>query len=347
MGKIKRNVFLVLCIGLIVLSYFNLNSYNSLASDSSEVTKEILNINYVEHDPIIINSNDDFVTYGFSGNGSSTNPYTIENYSITGESEYGIKICCISVFYIIRNCYISLYYNTSTYAIYLEDADDLASVINNTCEANYFGLYLNRCGFMDIVNNTFIFNTRGIYAFNSYGLDISNNYIANSFFWGIDCYNCQWITLENNTIFRNLMDGIKFHYTHTSVIKFNLLEENIVYGVFLSSNTYDVLVFFNNFVDNAGLFEAQAYDSGENNTWFEIVSQYGNYWSDIEQNCIYELDGTADSFDMYPLNRSFECTDPPTYPTSPTTNNLSIEFILITLTAFALPLILKIRRRKR
>ena len=52
---------------------------------------------------------------------------------------------------------------------------------------------------------------------------------------------------------------------------------------------------------------SQAYDSGNNNTWYDVVLLEGNYWSDLDSNCTYEIAGQADAMDPYPLNRSQDC----------------------------------------
>ena len=70
----------------------------------------------VLHGKICINSNSEFEQIaqqeGWSGNGSSGNPYIIENYEIDGMgSGYCIYIGNTTVHFVIRNCYL---YNTSS-----------------------------------------------------------------------------------------------------------------------------------------------------------------------------------------------------------------------------------------
>ena len=111
-----------------ILLASQVNSIGIAEADLSASSSNDL-ANYIPHDPIIINSNDDFITYGFEGNGTSISPYIIANYSITGYAEYGIKICCVSAKYSIQNCYIDIYYDSSTYAIYLQDSPDDCSPV--------------------------------------------------------------------------------------------------------------------------------------------------------------------------------------------------------------------------
>ena len=69
-------------------------------------------------DPAItINSDDDFVTYGFAGNGSAVNPYIIEQYTIVNQTA-GIKVNSTTAHFIIRNCTLV------GYAIEVKDVED-------------------------------------------------------------------------------------------------------------------------------------------------------------------------------------------------------------------------------
>ncbi len=59
------------------------------------------------HDPINITSNQDFISQGWPGNGSQTNPYRLENLSISG-NETCIRISDTDVFFIVTGCVVSV-----------------------------------------------------------------------------------------------------------------------------------------------------------------------------------------------------------------------------------------------
>jgi len=71
----------------------------------------------LNHTPIIITEEQDFIDYGFLGNGSATNPYIIENLNISTSEETAIAIYNVSVFYVIRNCFVK----ADRYGIYIEN----------------------------------------------------------------------------------------------------------------------------------------------------------------------------------------------------------------------------------
>ncbi|MFW9974704.1 MAG: right-handed parallel beta-helix repeat-containing protein [Candidatus Thorarchaeota archaeon] len=62
---------------------------------------------YAPHSPIIINSNLDFESQGWPGNGTQSNPFIIEGLSIVTDGKECINISHTDVFFVIRDCYIS------------------------------------------------------------------------------------------------------------------------------------------------------------------------------------------------------------------------------------------------
>ncbi len=310
---------------------------SSLGFDNIETVSVKNNLTvYIDHDPIIIDANDDFITYGFEGNGTLEAPYIIANFSIVAYAEFGIKICCVTKKYTIQNCYIDLDYDSTTYAIYLQDSPEYCSVINNTCEDNYYGLYLKHCSTMQISNNLLTGNVKGLYAFNSNLLTVSYNNCTDSNQFAFEFYDCIWIDVMSNIIYENLQTGVKFNDVDASIIWQNFFIENYGYAVELKSNTDDNEIYLNTFIDNAIPYEAQAYDSGEN-LWYDDVALIGNLWSDLGFNCYYELDGAGEAYDYYPINKEVDCTiyTLPTSTTEPTEVSFALEIAIIVLISLA------------
>ncbi|MCK5409911.1 MAG: hypothetical protein KAJ30_06560, partial [Candidatus Heimdallarchaeota archaeon] len=101
--KIIRITILILFL-LTVLPITNSSSDGSNHSQrislDYNVKKELTQINY----QIYINELDDFIEYGFPGNGSEENPFIIENYEISNLDVHGIAIYNVDQYFIIRNC---------------------------------------------------------------------------------------------------------------------------------------------------------------------------------------------------------------------------------------------------
>ena len=346
MGRLIRITFLPILVTYLLF----VGHINSIESMNAEISANHYSAssNYIPHDPITINSNDDFVSYGFDGNGTSISPYIIANYSITGYAEYGIKICCVTAKYSIQNCYIDIYYDTFTYAIYLQDSPDDCSVINNTCVDCYFGLYLNHCSNMLISENLLVGNVKGLYTFNSNLLTISYNNCTTSNQFAFDVYDCLWIYIIGNRIYNNLQTGIKFNDVHNSVIRNNSFIETASYAVYIKSNTYNNEVYFNSFIDNAREDESQAYDSSDT-LWHEPDLLIGNMWSDLGFNCYYELDGASRNYDYYPINKEENCTiyTPPTSDTSPTSASYVYWTAVSGIISLSMAIVLRVKKKTR
>jgi len=101
---VKSRTTIIIVIVLLISAYsFNTNS--SFAKDS--YSKLVPKTNYVEQEPIIILNDNNFTDYGFQGNGTLANPYSIENYNITTSSEIAINIINTTKYFIIKNCFIN------------------------------------------------------------------------------------------------------------------------------------------------------------------------------------------------------------------------------------------------
>ena len=156
-----------------------------------------LPFNYIAHNPITITNDGDFITYGFPGLGTAEDPYLIENYNITTNSEIGIYIEDTTKYFVIRNCYIDAYRR----GIDIENtALGTTSIINNTCFNNLheFGIKLYQASFATIISNTCINSRDGIQVHTSSGVIIANNTCINNDYQGIKMEFSFNATIMNN-----------------------------------------------------------------------------------------------------------------------------------------------------
>ena len=98
--KLKRKVLAVFFL-IVIFASLNISHTKSM---SNEVYSPI----ELNAPPFFeIDSDDDFVSYGFPGSGNLTDPYIIENYTISGPYSYAIEITYTTKHFIIRNCNFS------------------------------------------------------------------------------------------------------------------------------------------------------------------------------------------------------------------------------------------------
>lgn len=182
---------------------------------------------FTPKDPFAVTSNLDFILQGWTGTGTSGNPYVIEGYEFYQSiaNEYCIRINDTTSYFVIRNCTFAG--ASARGGIYLE------SVINARIEncsfsfsttSNYgVGVHLNDCSYNTIANVTTNCHGHGINL-----QDSTHNVVANS--------TCEggsdgiWVdggmsnTITDNTLQNNGQGGIMLLVpTESNIVMHNLI----------------------------------------------------------------------------------------------------------------------------
>ena len=133
--------------------------------------------------------------------------------------------------------------------------------------------------------------------FNISGCNISNTNIV-----GILLENVtQGTGIIQNNIFINTTVAIRITETTNCTINDNQFSLSHDYSIVLSTTATDISVYSNDFIDNNVGGGTQAIDNGNSNSWYNLVTTSGNFWSDLGINSTYIIDGTAGSIDLHPL----------------------------------------------
>ncbi|MHA1218485.1 MAG: NosD domain-containing protein [Candidatus Heimdallarchaeaceae archaeon] len=245
-------------------------------------------------------NNDYGIILDFSSN-NNISANTCEN------NDYGIVLTSFSTnnFLSGNNCS-----NNRLYGIFLAFANNKNnSLSENICENNNYGIYL---------------------AYSSNNNSLSGNICANNDFYGIRLSSSYNNNISANTCTNNYYYGIALSQSNYTVINENFLHDNGAYGVDISSLSFNNLIYGNTFDNNSFGFTSQGCDNGVNNQWFIQLSAQGNHWSDWSGSASYSIDGSANSFDLYPSE--YPLTPPiienVTHSPSPPTN-----FDMITISA--------------
>ncbi len=230
--------------------------YNPLDLDNKNITN-IFSSALLEDSPIFINGNEELASFCTIGNGSSDNPYIIENYSINAAESDGIRIQNVNLYLIIRNC-----------------------IIENGSVNYHCGIKLESCAHITIMNNTLLYNQYGIFLYSSYNNTIINNIAKFNFFEGItidETSNSN--NIINNTIVKNDHYGIFIHKSSFNFVKDNLCRNNGFDGISLieSSNSN---YFLSNIIEDNKHNGIYIYTSCINNTFFGITIK-NNTWEGI------------------------------------------------------------------
>ncbi|MEM3458409.1 MAG: NosD domain-containing protein [Candidatus Bathyarchaeia archaeon] len=119
-------------------------------------------------------------------------------------------------------------------------------------------------------------------------LQISENY--NQIFyneinenrWGIWLWYSSFNNIWGNNITANARGIILFHYSSNNALYMNHIEDNVQYGLSISSDCASNTIYHNNFVNNT----CQMY-SGAVNRWDDGYPSGGNYWSNYNGVDLY------------------------------------------------------------
>lgn len=250
----KKKIILIF---LFVLYLFSLtsvpgnpvNNQVSLQSrhqmDTTKCYQKIRN-SYTDIEPIYITNNNSFTPEGFSGSGTDTDPYVLENCRITNNTEPNlIWIINTDAYFIIRNNFIDGINKSPT------------------------GIYLSKVTNGVVEKNTIINTNQAIHsAWNSNNNVITNNTIKDNND-GITASYSHNSTYTYNKIFNNTGDGIYFRenlqarrYLEGNIISNNTIYDNDGDGIYIECGTNN-LVINNSVVNNEGGVEIL---DGEKNT---------------------------------------------------------------------------------
>ena len=299
-----------------------------IASTTLFLSSSLVHADLIPHDPIYIESNDNFIPANgvISGSGTENDPYVIENWNIDASSAHGIEIRNTNACFVIRNCYVHDGWVNFKCGIHLHNVKN-GTVDNNLMENNYNGKYLASSVNNLLSNNLMKNNEFGIFLYSDSDNNlVSNNLVVNN--WtGISLFASENNLVTNNLVKNNTNGIIPFDNSDNNLVINNIVENN-EYGISLlyasnnnlvknnlvKNNKYGILVvasdnnrvYHNDFVKN----ENQAFDGGSN--YWDNGSE-GNYWSDYTGEDINN-DGIGDTpytipgdnnQDRYPLMSPF------------------------------------------
>ncbi|UJG44082.1 MAG: right-handed parallel beta-helix repeat-containing protein [Candidatus Heimdallarchaeum endolithica] len=298
--RILKVSFAVISIFVITLNVGNIANGNTFEGIVAVEQVQTL----IEHEPIVINSDADFDKYDFSGSGTIDDPYIIENYNITTDQYYAIVVAYTTKYVIIRNCYI----RSSFIGIHvLRSAANTVRVIENTCEkSSEAGIMVDSCDQVCVEYNICNDNKRfGILIHYSYQSEVLSNTVTNCENEAIRLEYARDIRVINSSAI-NSEFGIRVWFTNNSVFFSNNLVNNNVNGMEIREECHNNIVHHNIFYNNCkyvapGESFSQAVDEGINNSWYNSISNEGNYWSNWDGSGEYRIDGLSGSVDKYPL----------------------------------------------
>ncbi|MHA1223056.1 MAG: right-handed parallel beta-helix repeat-containing protein [Candidatus Heimdallarchaeaceae archaeon] len=175
-------------------------------------------------------------------------------------------------------------------------------------DSEFGQIFIVDCDNIVIKNQNLTETTTGLSLLYSSNCFIKNTKCSFNWNYGMNLVESMGNRIIDSNCSYNFV-GILAESSDFNELKYNNFENNQAWGIVLDFYSSNNFIHHNSFIDNnLELGIAQAKDDGKNNTWFEIKTKEGNFWSDHTFDMkTYLLDGLANSQDLYPLSK------PPTH----------------------------------
>jgi len=260
-----------------------------------EIDKPSLKLNYVPHDPILIDGdvqlNQTVLNEGWSGSGTENDPYIIDDLYISETVLVdGVPISLtlknINQHTVIRDNLLKSTTKYYGYGIHLFGCSNI-TIMNNDIEFYAMALYVLNSDDVTIMRNTIFDNTRGCYTGDSEAVIFEENTFTNSSRYSFYIAQTEEVIFQSNTI--------KFSATDPSSPAWNALEQ--ITSLILFNNTFTEIYTYGlllNIISDAQIIS---------NTFVECanwdIAAYSVTSSNITRNQFIKTDATSYSGNIF------------------------------------------------
>ncbi len=242
---------------------FNING--EVDSNTIKVTVKFL---------IIIDGNLDFhqtaIENNFTGDGSLSNPYVIENYEISATIAHGVHIKNTNLHFIVRDVTVNDGKLNSYYGFYLENVTH-GRLEDNTAYNNQYGFYLKNSFNNTLISDKAIGNTNGLML------------------------NCSYFNILTSNIITENRHGFSLESSYNNTISGNEVIDNTYLGFYLSSSYNNILTEnvatgnLNGFTLSYSDLNTFTHNIANNNDQHGFRLLYSNYNNLVENSASYNL----------------------------------------------------------
>ncbi len=311
-----RRRYTILMLSLFIILVLPLIGKTDVTKSETHMKKEM---KYSAQEPVFITHEDNFSYYGFSGNGSDSNPYILEGANITAVGSYTcISITNTNSHFIIKDTLVQgstghvsdlgIVFDNVTNGviencIVRERSDGISitasrnvtvksSIIHNTIGS---GMKLLECIDSNVTGNTIYNCGNGILGYMANSTLVSYN--------NISCINdgdgiyFQW-TLNHEIYYNRIHHvsraGIRIENA-TGALHNNLIHSCEQYGIWIHGSAHNNEIHHN----QLGWSASNALDDGDSsNKWNSTDT--GNSWSDWNESGFFDIQGSAGAVDYHP-----------------------------------------------
>ncbi len=168
-----------------------------------------------QHNPILIEENEDFESQEWSGSGTVDDPYLVSGLSIVS-NDICISIEDTTAHFIIQDCYISS--NDFLCAVYFYNVENGEFTNNEVVDSEGHGILIDYCE----------------------NVVITSNSIHNNGHHGISFFDVMTCVISSNDIDSNSGSGISLSFVNEYQISSNTITNNGEWGLLLSDSDGNV-----------------------------------------------------------------------------------------------------------
>jgi parallel beta-helix repeat protein len=163
---------------VLLLATTSLSSYSSKQSVEPKINPIVdsQSLAYSTHAPVVITRDSDFETQGWSGQGTSSSPYSITNLNITSNSVMCILIANTTSYFTIQNCWLSSEGAVWGQGVITLDNVINGRVVNNIIAEGHIAICVDDSSSCTFSGNAIGSSLTGFLAYNLHNSDFSENY---------------------------------------------------------------------------------------------------------------------------------------------------------------------------
>ncbi len=176
------------------------SSFNEIRMEPPNLSTlpQYFTMNYSSHVPMVITSDDDFISLGWNGTGTINDPYFLSNLHIINNESMGIAIYDTRAHFVINHCFITGdRVGIKYHVIYCENVSN-GVVMDSVFQYSWTGVLLNLSDSNQLIRNWYTDTRNGIQLLtannnqvrnnslidNSLGLDLDQG-TNNEFWWNV------------------------------------------------------------------------------------------------------------------------------------------------------------------
>ncbi|MHA1780640.1 MAG: right-handed parallel beta-helix repeat-containing protein [Candidatus Thorarchaeota archaeon] len=248
---------------------------------------------YISQDPMYIDSNDDFATLGWSGDGSAENPYTLDQATFTDglPSDTYIYINGTTAHFVIKNCAFHAEYPGCV-------GVHLGYVVNGKIidsEFNTSSIAVETISSSSVLLQNLECHNSLIVIDQSTDVTVASCSILYGHGDGIRVARSHQVTVQDSLVKYSAGNGMYVYFSHNTTIINNNIRDSGTRSLTISMGSSLNIIYSNIFNEDG----PPVLDDGYNNMWDDGVSK-GNWYSDYDGSGNYTIPGKAGSIDCFP-----------------------------------------------